>query len=116
MNMQAGGLLLARRSERRYAERWGMIRTDQNVEDTKYTTIHATKADNETAIHELGHNLGLLDVGAPSYSLDPKMGGFKELFYDTKNFMDYSPRTNMFWKYQWHIFYEILKQEKEISK
>ena len=58
------GLFLARRSERRYAERGGMIRTDQNVEDTKYTTIHATKADNETAIHELGHNLGLLDVGA----------------------------------------------------
>ena len=50
-----------------------------------------------TSVHELGHNHGFQDLYIE----------YPSIFNDTFNFMDYSKKRNMFWKWQWNEIFKI---------
>ena len=38
---------------------------------------------------------------------------FNSILYDTNNFMDYSIKKNMFWKWQWNEIYRIHYEDND---
>ena len=59
-----------------------------------------------TSAHELGHNHRFQDLYIE----------YPSIFNDTSNFMDYSKKRNMFWKWQWKKIYEQHLKDNNIIK
>jgi len=72
----------------------------------KYSIVHVNALNGKTPVHELSHNLGLLDLN----------NEFKSYLYDTNNFMDYysvhgQDNRQMFWRHQWKKIYKLMKEK-----
>jgi hypothetical protein len=82
-------------NNRNYAKRPNGGRVSGFSMNKDVVLLKMSNEDWETVVHELGHCLDLKHPFA-EYPNDINEG-------DTNNYMDYSPKINMFWKWQWDI-------------